>query len=79
MEFLHQHPIDLSSLTDEEVSKFELYVAHKYLQYAESVDLEYKQRYLYYVSNEPTRNNCNNWQHMGQNQYKGTKWNTKNG
>ncbi len=51
MEFLHQHPIDLSSLTDEEVSKFELYVAHKYLQYAENVDLEYKQRYLYYVSN----------------------------
>lgn len=51
MDFLNDHPIDLSSLSDEDVKRFELYVAYQHLQYAESVSLESKQRYLYYVSN----------------------------
>ncbi len=51
MDFLREHPVDLSSLDKEDMSRFELYVAHQHLQYAESVSPESKQRYLFYVSN----------------------------
>lgn len=49
--FLHQNPIELTALSKEEFSKFELYVAHKYLECAEMFDGSLKQKYLYYVSN----------------------------
>lgn len=51
MDFLREHPVDLSFLDKEDMSRFELYVAHQHLQYAESVAPGSKQRYLFYVSN----------------------------
>lgn len=52
MDFLQEHPVDLSSLSKEDMKRFELYVAHQHLQYAEGVSgIDAKQRFLYYVSN----------------------------
>lgn len=49
--FMHDHPIDLTLLSEVERKRFELYVANRYLTYVTLVPDAEKQKYLYYVSN----------------------------
>lgn len=45
------HPLDFSSLTEEDKTKIELYIAERFYHMAVLVEPEYRQTYLYYISN----------------------------
>lgn len=51
VQFMHEHPIDLTLFSEKERKRFELYVANRYLKYVTLVPDDDKQKYLYYVSN----------------------------
>ena len=51
LNYIHSNPIDFSSLDSADTENLELYFAYCNLKQASDCDAEYKQDYLYYVSN----------------------------